>query len=419
MSRRLVAASLLAMAGLLLLAPGAVAGNRGSHGVLQLPAPQRDIDPLAGIGLARDRLLRSVTPGDVTNREAVTVALGPNGAPQQVVDVQRLALQGTGNYVIRERGPARESTELGGTVPPVLELGTVVWQGFSPGHRALAARLTLDPGLEAQRLPLAVQLHFTNADGESAQLRPGLIAPSDGTLRMTLANRTATVMTEPVGTATLHPLADALDTLLRAARHPVPGPPPSAGQGLPTAVPGRLVGQTSATAVAPLRVSGTLKLSGSGASITGAGVTATRSGARIAGTLDGQTTVTASLHAGQRLSLNLSVQPYLDPRLLTPPVGNNSWRQWARHRPGAANRRQASATLMTTAASAARAAEYTPYLQADVPGPDRATFRYVAAPPATPRGRTTVMQAHPAAIAAVCVAAFAIVGNLLLLRRRL
>ena len=63
-------------------------------------------------------------------------------------DWMKYHTDGQGNYVIRELGPARAADGIGDTVPPVLELGTVVWQGFSPGRRELAARLTLDPTIE-------------------------------------------------------------------------------------------------------------------------------------------------------------------------------------------------------------------------------------------------------------------------------
>src|SRR3954452_11673272 len=173
-------------------APVVAAQHPPRHGI-RLPAPVEGVDPLANVDLRLrpDRLRTSVVPGPVRNAEDVSVALGPTGAPVAVADRQRLVIRGAGNYIVRELGPARAAVGLGGTVPPVLQLGTVIWQGFSPGRRALAARLTLDPGIEAARLPLTVAFDFRTADGRRAPLGPGSTAPADGTLTLTLHNNTA------------------------------------------------------------------------------------------------------------------------------------------------------------------------------------------------------------------------------------
>jgi len=162
----------------------AAADDRG----LTLPAPVREVDPLATkqLQLRPDRLLKSQVPGKAVDHEDVRVALGPTGAPAAVTDTQQLVIRGAGNYIVRELGPAREAVGLGDTVPPVLELGTVVWQGFSPGTRALSARLTLDPGIEAARLPLSVRFDFKDNDGRPARLGPGAAAPAAGTVTVTL-----------------------------------------------------------------------------------------------------------------------------------------------------------------------------------------------------------------------------------------
>ena len=69
--------------------------------------------------------------------------------------------------------------------------------------------------------------------------------------------------------------------------------------------------------------------------------------------------------------------------------------------------------------NSARAAEYSPYLQANAPGADLSTFTYViAAKPATRRADDD-LHPHPVAIGLTVVAALALVGNAALLRRRL
>src|SRR3954453_16345699 len=169
MRRALAAVGVLAMLGLgaaLTIAPAVAA--RPTPADIPLLQPVRDVDPLQGalhLGLRKDRLLKSVVPGPVVNSEQLTVAVGPTGAPVVVTDLQQLVITAAGNYIIRELGPARRAVGLGDTVPPVLELGQVVWQGFSPGPRALTARLPLDPGIESHRLPMSVQLLFTDRGG--------------------------------------------------------------------------------------------------------------------------------------------------------------------------------------------------------------------------------------------------------------
>src|SRR4051795_13294426 len=184
---RYVRTILLASAGLTLLAVGAtlapaVAGAGSATAArtdqIRLPAPVHDVDPLrdVNLGLRPDRLRKSVVPGTASDHEDVVVAIGPTGAPAAVTDTQRLVIHGAGSYIVRELGPARAAVGLGDTVPPVLELGTVVWQGFSPGRRALAARLTLDAGIEAARLPLRVRLSLREPSGARRRLAPGAVA---------------------------------------------------------------------------------------------------------------------------------------------------------------------------------------------------------------------------------------------------
>src|SRR3954462_5311650 len=206
---RSVRTILLALAPLTLLASAptlavAVTAPAEDADQIRLPAPVRDVDPLQGVnlGLRPDRLRKSVVPGTASDREDVVVAVGPTGAPTAVTDTQRLVINGAGNYIIRELGPARAAVGLNDTVPPVLQLGTVVWQGFSPGHRELAARLTLDPGIEAARLPMRVQLQFHAAGtGRVQPLGPGARAPPAGTVTVPLVNNTASNRTVDTGVA--------------------------------------------------------------------------------------------------------------------------------------------------------------------------------------------------------------------------
>jgi hypothetical protein len=386
---------------------------------IPLPVPVHGVPALSGIGLTPDRLLTSTVPGRVDDREDVRVLVGPDGAPARVTVDQHLELSGAGDYAIRERGPARAAVPVGDTVPPVLKLGTVVWQGFSPGHRSLAARLTLDAGLEAARLPLAVTLRFRDHAGHETPLGAGGTAPTDGTLTVTISNQTGAAVTLPTGTAEPAALGRALDTLLAAARSPREGPPPAAGSGLLRTLPGSVTGTASTRVVAPLRVTGTVRVTGPAETVTGPGTTPLPDGARVSGTLQGSASFTAGMRAGGRVDLDLDVQPWLDPRPLQPPAGHATWSAWAAGSPPARQVASATTLLVTQAAGAARAAEFTPYLGADVRGRAVTTFRYTIAPAAAAPAVRHRVRPRPGAIAAASVAVLAVVVNAALLRRLL
>src|SRR5437764_6138278 len=390
------------------------------HGI-RLPAPVREVDPLTNVNLnlRPDRLRTSHVPGTTSDREDVVVEVGPTGAPTRVLDTQRLVIHGQGNYVIRELGPARAADGIGDTVPPVLELGTVVWQGFSPGRRELAARLTLDPTIEAARLPMQVRLSLERPDGSSNPWGPAGRAPADGTAKVTLTNQTSSTRAVDTGLADLAPLVATIERLRAAAAHPRTAVPPAAGAGLPTVVPGDNRGERPIDVVAPLHVAGTLTVAGTSATVSGPGTTPIAGGVRIDGTLHASVTFTVPVRRGERLALHLDVRPWRDVRSLDPPKPFRSWRLWAAAHPDSGSVAAATDTLVAAAAASAHAAEYSPYLQANTPGPDLSTSTYVVAAAPTTQRAGNVLKPRPGAIALTVVAALAIVGNAALLRRRL
>jgi hypothetical protein len=391
-----------------------------------IPLPQtfRNIDPvhcLAIPGVRKDRCRTSKVPSTVDDTEALTVGVGPGGAPAVVTNRQHLVVHGSGPYLIYELGPARAVEGLNDLSLPTAELGQVVWQGFSPGVRALDGLLTLDPGFEAARLPMSIRIRFADRHRKPMALQPGGRAPADGTATITLVNLSPTKRFLSVGTAAAAPLARALDTLLAAARSDRPGVPPYAGNGLPARLPGTLAGQTDTLVTAPLRVRGTITVpAATGAPVTGPGTTPVPGGASISGTLEGDAaTFQAELRAGQRLALSLDVQPWLDPRTIGPPGGARSWAAWAATHPAASAVGDATATLMAAAAQAARAADYSPYLQTDTRGQAVSSFHYEIASAAAARRAGAAVSAKPGAIVAACLAGLAIAGNAALLRRQL
>jgi hypothetical protein len=168
-----------------------------------------------------------------------------------------------------------------------------------------------------------------------------------------------------------------------------------------------------------LWVTGTITAPGGSGAVQGPATTPTTGGVSVAGTLSSSVTFTVRVAAGDSIGMNLDVRPWLDPRTVAPPAPAHTWPQWQRSGPSASAVADATQTLVLAAAASARSAEYSPYLQADAPGPDLSTFTYVVAPPRLLARAVADMQPRPGAIAAAAVALLAIIGNAALLRRRL
>ena len=417
------AGALVCTAGLVALTAGPAAAD-----TLLLPRPGEAQDPALCrvVGCLPDRLLHSVVPGPVTSQEIVRVALGGDGTVTTVTLEQRLVLTGRGDYQIRERGPARSARSLSDLDPPITKFGAVVWQGFSPGDRELAAELTLDAALEAARLPLAVAVSFRPAGGGPAQpLAAGGRFPGGGTVTVTVRNQTALASTALPTASDADPklIGLLLDGLLRRSQA-APGPRlPAVGALQPGALlPARLtvtgLGSSLQEVQVPLRVTGTLAVTGTTAVASGPGVTATPEGGAVRGTLSGEVELALAVAGPGRLALDLQVIPVLDPRTLAPPGGATSWARWAASAPPQAERVAALHALVSAAAVGARAASYSPYLGADLPGSGTTTFHYGFGP--EPRQvRTVALQApRPVALALAGVALALLLGNAVLLWRR-
>ena len=383
---------------------------------LELPSPAQqraqDLALLAEVGARADRRLVSVVPGPVVNEEVVLVGMTGAGAPGEVLVEQRLRLTGQGDYQVRERGPARASEALGDEPAPVTKFGAVVWQGFSPGSRELAARLTLDPVLEAPRLPLRITATY-----DGAPLAPGGLVPGAGTVVLTLTNATEQPATLPTALdAAAGPVAAALDAARAAALAP-PGPRlPAAGAGLPAAVASRGDAQVAAVTGVPLRVTGRIL----GGTVTGPATTAVPGGAEVAGTLPPGTSaeLRVEVPASTRLDLDLTAVPALDPRTLEPPGGAATWLAWAAGGPDLEQRRAALDLLVATAATGARATSYSPYLGADLPGTGTTVFRYAFAAPEELDAVARALEPRRGAIALAAVALLLLLTNGVLIWRR-
>ena len=378
----------------LLLGGTALAPAASAAPADQIELPTSDAAQLAATALLQrlpnfrpDRLLPSNVPGPVVNDEVVRVGVGGDGTVREVVLDQRLRLTGTGDYAVRERGPARSATSLGDSAPPVTRRGAVVWQGFSPGSRDLAARLVLDPLIEAVHLPLTVSATFTGADGREEPLPAGGRVPGAGTVAVTVTNATQQPAELPTGTdAEATDLAGPLDLALRVARSASARRLPTTDSGLPKRLQVEGAARVRGSQATPFRLTGTLTVEGAGGAVSGPATTPIPGGARFAGVLGGGTTVTftATVDGPGVLLLDLSGVGALDPRTLAPPRGLATWRAWAASGPPQVERQQALALLVEVAATGARASSYSPYLGADLLGSGSTTFRYgfAAAPEA-------------------------------------
>lgn len=390
--------------------------------LLPLPGAAQAPDPTLCpvVGCLPDRLLVSVVPGPVRSTEVVHVVVDPRGAVAGVTLEQRLLLTGRGDYQVRERGPARSARSLSDLDPPITKFGAVVWQGFSPGSRELAAELTLDAGLEAARLPLGLQVSFRPAGGGPAQpLGPGGRLPGAGTVTVVLRNQTAQPTVLPtaadVDPAVIAPLLDRL----RGAALAAPGPRlPTVGTALPAALTVTGAAQLSGEVRVSLRVSGTLRVLGTAARATGPGLTAQPGGGSVLGTLSDAVQLTVAVDGPGRLALDLQAVPVLDPRLLVPPGGAPSWAGWAGSRPPLAERVQAVQQLVAAAAVGARAGSYSPYLGADLPGTGTTTFRYAFAATPVVAVLAARVTARPLGLALAGVALLLLLANGVLLWRR-
>jgi hypothetical protein len=241
-------------------------------------------------------------------------------------------------------------------------------------------------------------------------------------VRVQLTNQTAQPAELPSGTdAPPLALAGPLDAALRFAQAP-PGPRvPSTDTVLPRRRRVTSPGLRTTTQSVPLRITGSLRVAGTSSSITGPKVTPLPDGGLIAGTLSGEpgtVEFTAQVAAAGTLTMDLTVVPTLDPRLLAPPRHLTSWAAWARSRPPLAERRAALDLLVTTAATGARASSYSPYLGVDLPGSGSTVFRYGFAPADRVAVRARELEPRRGAIALSGIAVLLLMVNGALIWRR-
>ena len=394
---------------------------------IPLPIPaQLQVVGGSTVNLPPDRLLVSKVPGSVKDSEAVTVQVGPDGTPAVVEVLQRLTLEGTGDYVVRERGPARAVAAVGDGPIPVLQRGTVVWQGFSPGHRDLAATLRLDPVLELARLPLGVELGFVpDASAGSASsalaepLGAGGVVTRAGTVTLRLRNQTTQSIDIASGQASRTALAAVMTRLQEAAAHPGLRPP-IAGAGLPRALEGTATSNPTATSTfVPIHIDGVLSVSGAAATFIGRGLTAHSSSANLAGILSATAAFSVHVSGPARFSMTVHGLPGLDARALGPPGDHRSWTAWASSPDSLTEQTAVTTQALGAVAQAAIGAQLVPYLAANLDGELSSSFTYELAPTLAVAAVARSLTPRPLPIALAAVLLIAALVGLDRLRRRL
>jgi hypothetical protein len=188
--------------------------------------------------------------GKLACRERVIVGLEDDGSPHSVRVLQTIVVNQLGNYVFAVPAPVRSVLPGPGTEsPPGRRQNQILWQGFSPGHRVLAAWADLRPAESVGSLPLRVRV-TTEVDG--SPLEPG--EKRSGELRVTVTAENATTATAKSFTAEPHPvdLAVVLGRIRSAIRRDV------FAEGLNIRLKSASTTPVETRVAVPLRLEGTL-----------------------------------------------------------------------------------------------------------------------------------------------------------------
>lgn len=303
-------------------------------------------------------------------RQLVVVGVDGKGSPTSVRVLHRIFVRPQGDYVFSLPAPVSAVTPGPGTQStPGQRKNELLWQGFSPGGRVLAAWVDLRTAESAGSLPVRVRLQTTVERTRSRDLRTTLTVEN-----VTQASaRGFTADAEPLS------VAQALDELGRAVRRDV------AGEGIFVKALGAVRPVRIPVAV-PVRVEGTLTFAPGTARIAGApdGVV------RVSGRLDGVRRSRLRIDVrGQALGsaapkLRLSVRLPSLAGALTPP-GGDSWVGAFRRGALPGGGRELLERIMRLELTYARQRQYDMYLAAPDPnGPSSASFVYrTAAAPRT------------------------------------
>jgi hypothetical protein len=185
----------------LVLAAGARAQPTSQQVVLPGPVPYPTVSPpLAAYGPVPPNPTRYVF--HITSTQFVRVGIDGQGRPTSVGVRQRLGLAGRGDYQFIISAPISDVRPAPGTdSQPGLRVNQVLWAGFSPGRKVLAADVKLRPRPVAEFLPLRLELERESAGAT-----------------LSVVNATRTPVLEYSGLVRPEESAKLLDETRRAAR---------------------------------------------------------------------------------------------------------------------------------------------------------------------------------------------------------
>lgn len=354
MRRALLAAAVVALGA----AGAAAASPRTQDVVLPGPVPYAtQSPPLVGKTVVGGAFTRYVF--HIASDQRVVVGVDEEGSPVFVRDGQRLDVRGRGDYQFAIPGPIDDVLPGPGSESnPGLRADQVLWAGFSPGRKVLAADVSLRTADASQYLPLRLRL---SRSGDGVTLEA--------------TNATTTSQLEYGGRVHAPQIAGLLDRTRGSAR---------AGRRLAAAYAtfyGAVQQSQRAQIEAPLRVEGELR-AGDGEPVRFS---------RILG--DGfplALRVHASGHGKPRL--RLTAVPVPVDRLLRPPGGAPTWTAALRRRPLPAP--SLLRRLLETRMRLVRADQYQSFLSnPDADGRSRSVYVYRSA--AAPKASASVPASAP------------------------
>ena len=135
------------------------AAGSAAAAVVLLPSPTTRIGSEPPLGSAAPTgPVQLPRPPRADSRQQVLVDVAESGELVAVRVRQRLTLNGRGDYFFQIAAPVRDVRALPESQSePGLRRSAILWQGFSPGRRVLAAELELEPAVVARTLPVRIE----------------------------------------------------------------------------------------------------------------------------------------------------------------------------------------------------------------------------------------------------------------------
>jgi hypothetical protein len=155
---------------LLLALATATAASAAQPRLAALPSPLAALSATPPLGTGASAAAEGVRH-HIDSATRVRVAVDARGTPFAVTATQRLVVSQPGDYYFTIGAPLTDvAPAYGSQSTPGLRTATIIWAGFNPGKRVLAARATLDPAAVARSLPVRVStvggaVRLSNATG--------------------------------------------------------------------------------------------------------------------------------------------------------------------------------------------------------------------------------------------------------------